>query len=421
MPDRTVAPTFKKLQRIQIPRVTSSRLQNGILLNYINAGTQPVCKIELIFLTGKVHEAKPGISYLTFKMLQEGTRSLSSFQIAEKIELTGSYLGIEPGIEHSTIELYFLKNKGSIVIPLLKELFFESTFPEEELKKVKQILSQNLKIELEKTSVVASRLFRKKLFGEMNPYGSFLEPDLISQITQEDLIDFYQTKITQVSLEIIASGLIDAEILELLEKNFGERRLNKMGTDNSFEILTDPSREFIEKKSSSQTSIRIGKFCAKKQDVDFHKLFITNEILGGYFGSRLMQNIRENKGLTYGIYSNIVTTLSNGYIVISADAKKELHDKVIEEVFEEIDLLTTKGVSEEELSTVRNYLFGEFLGDVNTPFNLADKFKSVHLHGLGYEFYDEYFEVLESITSQEIQETAQKYLDKSGMAVIGVG
>jgi predicted Zn-dependent peptidase len=194
-----------------------------------------------------------------------------------------------------------------------------------------------------------------------------------------------------------------------------------MGTDNSFEILTDPSREFIEKKSSSQTSIRIGKFCAKKQDVDFHKLFITNEILGGYFGSRLMQNIRENKGLTYGIYSNIVTTLSNGYVVIGADAKKELRDKVIEEVFEEIDLLTTKGVSEEELSTVRNYLFGEFLGDVNTPFNLVDKFKSVHLHGLGYEFYDKYFETLESITSREIQATAQKYLDKSRMVVIGVG
>lgn len=421
MPDRSVAPPIGQIQEIRIPRLSQTKLLNGIPLSYFNAGSQPVCKLEVIVNTGKWYENKPATSWLSFRMLQEGTRNLTAFEISEVLDETGSYFGTEPGMKFSSLNLYFLKSKAQQLIPLVANLLFDSSFPSKELDKQKQILIQNIKVDLKKTSVEASRLFRGKLFGNGHPYSSFAMPEHVEQITTSDINEFYQEKILQSDIRIIVSGLVDEEILKLIETHFGERAVNSLTSDIQYNAKPDLKKEFVQKANSTQTSIRMGKHCIHMDHPDYHKLYITNEILGGYFGSRLMQNIRETKGLTYGIYSHLNANRDVGYFAIGADANKELRDQVIEEVIKEVEILESDGVSEEELTTVKNYLQGEFLGEIDTPFKIASKFKAVYLNNLGYDFYEKYFETLNTINPLDVQEMVQKYLKTKDFVIVGVG
>src|SRR5690606_8798304 len=158
-----------------------------------------------------------------------------------------------------------------------------------------------------------------------------------------------------------------------------------------------------------------------KEHPDFVKLLVVNEILGGYFGSRLMKNIREDKGYTYGISSAMVPLKNKGYFIIGTDVNKENTGNTLQEIYKEIETLQNSLVSEEELNTVRSFMVGSFLSEINTPFALADKFKGVHLYGLDYDFYDAYLHTVNNITSIEIQNLAHQYLQKDTFSEVVVG
>ena len=150
-------------------------------------------------------------------------------------------------------------------------------------------------------------------------------------------------------------------------------------------------------------------------------MVIVNEILGGYFGSRLMRNIREDKGFTYGIRSGISNLKHAGFWSVSTEVKKQYRDQTINEIHKEIQLLKQTPVSEEELETVKNYMSGTFISAIDTPFALADKFKTIHYSGLDYDYYERYFQSINNITAERIQELSRKYLIKEQMTTVMVG
>jgi zinc protease len=422
LPDRTIAPEINPIDRFHLPKVETVSFSNGNKIHQFSLGSQPVVRIEWIFESGSRIEEKNGISFFTTKMLSEGTKIYSSPQIQEYLAQFGAFLEVQPGNDRINVTLYSLVKHLNTLIPFIKNLLTESTFPENELEKIKQIQSQNIQVNLEKTAYLAGIAYRELLFGKLHPYGKNLDEASIKNIFHNDLITFFQEHLLNKPCDIIISGGFDDSAVHLIENYFGKDSLSPIKIKSQLTQPNIPLRErLIEKEGSVQSSIRYGRLLFNHTHKDYFDAYILNEILGGYFGSRLMQNIREEKGYTYGIHSSIVNLHDGGYFAIGTDVKREFTKNTIEEIEKELQLLIDVPVSNNELSTVKSFMLGSFIGDIQTPFSVADKFKTIYFNRLGYEYYDQFFNRIKTITSAELQEVAARYFDPKEMSYVIAG
>lgn len=420
MLDRKKAPEFQKINAIHFQEPETRELDNQLPLYVIKAGKQPVLKLEIIVRAGSWHEEKKGTSLLTTKLLKEGTKSKSAREISYLIDKYGAFLELNPGLDYSIVSLYTLSKHLPALLPVVKEILLEPSFPETELLTLKNIKIQHIKVNKEKTNILASQEFRGAIFGAAHPYGKILQEDDLKAIAPSDIQQFYNNSY-QSKWELILSGEVREEDISLVNKSLGQHTLDHAISLYNYTLAEKAHNHITEKPKSLQSSIRIGKPFLDKGHPDYNKMLVVNEVLGGYFGSRLMKNIREDKGFTYGIQSNLVALKNAGYFVIGTDVKKENTSETIREIHHEISKLQETPVAGDELETVKNYMTGSFLGEINTAFALSDKFKMIHLHGLGYDYYQNYLETINSITAEEIQILSQKYLLSESLTEVVVG
>ncbi len=423
MLDRTLTPDFKKISSIPfIPQETIS-LDNGIPLHLIRAGEQEVFRLEIIFPRGSFYEKKTGVASFAYKMMSEGTLRHTTHEISEYVDQYGAFLEINAGLDRSTITLFALTKYFEKMLVLLKELVEEAVFPEKELDTLKNISIQNLKVNQQKNDFIASQKYKQTLFGESHPYGKTLAEEVINGISRDDLTAFYQENIQNQAVEFMLSGYFSNQETNLINQFFGQKKLidDKVSTPVFSFSQSLEKNIFIEQQESVQSSIRIGKLLFQRKHPDYFKLLLTNEIFGGYFGSRLMKNIREEKGYTYGIYSQISNLQEISYLTIATDVKKEFTLQTIEEIHKEVQKMRTELVPEEELDTVKNYLLGSLAGLFNTAFDLADRFKNIYFYDLGEDYYQNYLQKIQQITAEEVMATAKQYLDIENMLEVVVG
>ncbi len=418
--DRKIAPSIQPLKNFNLQKIEPSKLSNGIPVFTLNAGTLPVIRLEIIFQAGVRHEAINGASYFVSKMLQEGTRSHSAKEISEKIASLGAFLEVSHNVDRTIITFFCLTKTFEQLLPVVYEMLALPTFPEDQLENLKNIVQQSIKVNLEKNSYVAANLLKEQLYPNGHPYGKTLNLEDIPLITKGELERFFKHQYQFSKAEIVISGQVGSQELFLLNRYFGNEKF-ELGDTHEIPVtnLGRPQNKLIEKQQSVQSSIRIGKRLFTRSHPDYFKMVVANEILGGYFGSRLMKNIREDKGFTYGINSHMSSHQDEGYFVISTDVKKEFTSAAIDEILKEINILRTQPVPEDELHVVKNYMHGSFLGSINTPFSLADKFKTIHFAGLDYDYFDKYLQTLQNISANQILEISQKYLNDFVEVVVG--
>ena len=420
--DRTIAPAIKPIDRFHLPKVKTVSFSNANTLHKFALGTQPVVRVEWIFNTGSRIEQKIGTSFFTAKMLAEGTHILTAPQIQEFLAQYGAFLELNPGNERINITLFCLEKHLPVLIPFIKSLLTESIFPTDQLSKMKEQQIQGIQVNLEKTSYLAGVAFRELLFNNNHPYGKHLDVKTISELEQSDLVSFFNKEILNKNCDIILTGGFSKESVSLVQNEFGIAPLQAANVKNPLPAVTKPAREhIIEKEGSVQSSIRYGRILFNHSHADYFDAYILIEILGGYFGSRLMQNIREEKGYTYGIHASLVPMQEGGYFVIGTDVKREFTKNTIDEIEKELQLLIDVPVADLELETVKSYMLGSFVGDIQTPFSIADKYKTIYLNGLGYDYYDRFFARIQSITAAEIQATAKKYFLPGEMSYVVAG
>jgi predicted Zn-dependent peptidase len=292
------------------------------------------------------------------------------------------------------------------------------------LSNLKNITGQNLKINLTKTSYLASSKFKEVIFGSTHPYGRSLAEESLSQIKREDLLEFYQTCFTSNNCDIILSGNGSEDFFKIINESFGQSDWGNKSKPKDGTHLTPGDTiktTEIKKEGSVQSSIRMGRKLFTIKHPDYFKTHFLIEIFGGYFGSRLMKNIREEKGYTYGISSSLVCMQNEGYLVIGTDVKKEFTKDTVSEIYKEIDILKSEPVSHEELENVQNYLLGSFLNSLNTPFSLADKFKTIYFNQLNYDFYNTYVKSIKEISPADLMATANTYLKSEDMKEVIAG
>lgn len=420
MLNRTIAPAAGEIQKVDLQEAKTMRLSNGLDLHYLSSGQLPVIRIELIFKSGAYFEEENGQSFFAAKMLTEGTADLTSQQIASKFDYYGSFIEINPGLDHVNIVVYTLTKHLKPVLALMTEVLTNATFPDKELQIQKRIKNQSIKINLEKTSTVASRKIRELVFGAAHPYGRSLEIEDVEAISRSSLQDFLGARLFNDPTIIVSGGITEQDI-RVIDKALTVLPYLRMAkpliaaTENSADQL------LIEKKGALQSSIRLARKAIAKNHPDYFGLVVLNEVFGGYFGSRLMKNVREDKGYTYGIHSSLVHLIEDQMMVIGTDVNREYTRDTISQIMLEMEKLKQDLISEGELSSVKNYMLGSFLSSINTPFSLADKFKSIFFHGLDYAYYEDYVEGIKQITSTELRDLAGRYLKAEDFSTVIVG
>ena len=423
MLDRTISPDFHTITSINIPPVQVIMLSNGISLYIVNVGEQPVIKIEFSFEAGNWQEQQNGVSLFTAKMISEGTNQYSSSEISEYFDKFGSFIESGQGLDRANFIVYGLKKHLPSLLPMVQELLNETTFPENELETLKNIQLQTLQVNSEKTAFIANKTFRKKVFGDVHPYGNSMTEEAITNINQDVLIDFYKNYWKGKPYRIYLSGNIGEAEINMIEQYFGSQKISQSVDNQIVKNINIPKGEIIliEKGGAMQSSIRMGKQLMTRKHPDFFTMMLLNEVLGGYFGSRLMKNIREEKGLTYGISSNLALFGQAGYFVIGTDVKREFTQQTIDEIHKEIKILQTELIDKNELETVKNYMIGSFAGSLNTPFDITDRYKVIFSEGLPLNFYQNYIPTIQQVSDIQLLEAANKYLQSDSLFEIVVG
>ena len=419
MLDRTIAPPFNRSNTFELIQPEKEILKNGAEAYFVLGGTQEVSKVEIVFPSGRWAEKTPGVSYFTANLLSKGTRKKSSFEIAEMLDSYGAHLEIQPTFDHASISLYILNKNFQSAVDLLFEMLADSVLPESELELMKSIYLQNLKVNYEKTSYLASRELRRNLFGETHPYGREVdEPDLIA-INVQSVTQHYVEGFDRATLFV--SGRVSDKNVAFVNKTFGSLKNHNVQPNNFNGAPTVHGREVVYKEGSVQSSIRFGKKAMSRLHSDYVDALFLNHILGGYFGSRLMKNIREDKGLSYGISSSLHALKHDSYLAIGADVNRENLDIAFQEIANELKRLRTEKVDEEELDIARNHFIGNLQLEITTSFAHADKIKNIVLFNLPSGYYQQMIDRVNAITSEDLIRIANKYFAEDSFLEIAVG
>lgn len=412
MLDRTKAPDFQLIKSHRLPEINTKQLKNGITFHQLITKNQPILGFQIAFEAARCQENKTGEASFMAKMLLEGTKNNTGKQIADKISFYGASINIDSGNDFTIVSFYTLGKHLENLLPLLKEVLQEPTFPQSELDNLKNRSVQNLKIQEERTAYRATVKIKEVLFKEDHPYSKSATEESIKAIQRQDLVDFYENNIKSNSFEAYLIGDIDANAEKLITDFITSFKVDS--TKKEIELLQNPSNSvtkiYEEIEGSVQTSIRIGRLLFNENHPDYTAFKVLNMILGGYFGSRLMQNIREDKGYTYGVSSRDSAMKNGAYFVIGTDVKKEIYQDAVNEIYKEIEKLKNEPVSEEELENVKNYMSGNFLGSLSTAFAVMDKMQDIHLYNLDKDYYNDYVTKLRKVTIQDVQKMAQTYL-----------
>ncbi|XOV93229.1 MAG: M16 family metallopeptidase [Bacteroidota bacterium] len=419
MVDRSVAPAIHDIKHLKLPEFKKSILNNGVPLGLIPRKDHPVVMLNVVIPSGSQQEQIPGVTYFAAKMLSEGTSSLNSYQIASKIDFYGGHLEISPSPDYVSIKLYCARKFFPTLLPLVSEILHDSQFPEKEFDTLKQIRIQHIRQQLSKNNVVAGLQLRKCLFGTHHPYGRILEEKDVNVITHEAAFDYYRNGLLR-SPKIYLAGDVDDSEINQLEKEFS---IIKFLQDENDEMPapTTSDNVHIDKAESVQTSIRMGNLSIRRDHSDHFSLKVANELLGGYFGSRLMTNIREKKGLTYGIYSSLVHFNQQSFWQIGTDVLKEKKDEAVSEIIKEIKILQNTPPSVDELFTLKNYMMGKIASSFDTVLDAADLTKTLDLVGLDLDYWNTLFNTIDRIQSEDISAIAVKYFDTEKIRLVTVG
>lgn len=418
-PDRKTPPAFQGLTVPTLARPVTEFLSNGIEVSRFFSETQHLISAEFLFPASNLETRSRELDGLVFKMLTEGTRSKKAKEIADSISYWGASLECTHQPDFNIISISCLSRHFSKILNLLSEIWEEASFPEKEWNTLKETQLHQLEINLQKTSYRAGRLLRKTLYGSTWDYGYSLDPEVLSGFHPEVLRKRHQEIVKTGPALVLLAGNADAATLQQLYTWLG----NFERTQPVLRQLTSPlapvaaSIQWDSPEEAKQASLRMGQLCINSQHPDSALFSFALEIYGGYFGSRLMSNIREDKGWTYGIYAQRIGNVAQPYWTIGADVKGEVSMDAVNEIHKEARLLREEAVPEEELEIVRNYMLGQFLSSITNVYGLAEKYRAVWIQGTSFDRTEQNQKIIQSATAEDVLRMANLYLHTENMVV----
>ena len=419
MLDRTIAPKIRQLDDFSIARPEKRLMRNGMPLFTIQAGSEDVVRFDLVVRSGQLRQSQPLQAVFTNRMLREGTKRFPSAEIAEALDYYGAWLDLSVSVDCSFVTLYSLSKYFGKTLEIVASMVKEPVFPEKEFSVIRDIHKHQFMVNNQRVEVLSRKLLNRSLFGESHPLGRYAELDDYDSIDVERLKDYYRCNYSSGNCSAYLSGKVTPEAVRCIESHFGDAEWGSSFLSSGIPeipITTDSrKRVFAEKEDAMQSSLKIGGFTLDRKHPDYLKLRVLVTLFGGYFGSRLMSNIREEKGYTYGIGAGLVAYPGTGLLVISTETGNEYVEPVIKEVYHEMDRLREERVPEEELEMVRNYMLGDICRSYENPFSLSDAWIFIETANLDHDFYRRSLDAIRDTSPEDIRTLAQKYFRKENL------
>ena len=424
MLDRTLAPPVQPLARVPLPAAEVTTLPGGARLHVLANAAQPVVRLQAVLQAGKLAEPVPGLASLTARLLLEGTTTRTARQIADEVAFYGASLECDSGFDRATLTLYCLTRHLPTLLPLVLDVLTNPSFPAQELQQLQTRTIQNVRVERKKTSYLATERFNELLFGADTAYGRPFDEVAYQHLTAEQARDFHRAAWSLGRAELFLCGDVAAE-RDLVAQAFGQAAASAGAVLPTGPVLEPfapaSSPDHVTVAGSLQASIRLGRQWPAPTHPDTHRLKLLVNVLGGYFGSRLMRNIREDKGLTYGIYASVAPREYGTSLVIGTDVKGESADFAVREIEAELRKLQQEPIPAEELQTVKSYLLGKFANELSTVFEQCDKYKNLVFLGLPADYYEQFVQQTEAADAATLQQLAQQYLSPADLQTVVAG
>lgn len=422
--NRAQAPTIQNIEKLVFPKIETAKLDNGIPIYMVNDGTQEVVKLDCVFEAGKWYEEKNLVADITNRMLREGTQTRNAKDLADAFDFYGCNLESGVSFGNAGFQLYSLAKNFTQVLPLLHELLTQPLFPADELETILSNRKEKHLQNLAKNDYLANRLFLSSMWGQAHPYGRVTEASDFEHMKLADLQKFYKQYYNFNNCFFILSGKFNHSLLREINRIFGQERLTGEKADATLQHISSPHSQLIhhvEKADAVQTTVLVGNQSINKYHADYDKLTVLNTVFGGYFGSRLMTNIREEKGYTYGIYSALSSYQHGGVFEINTEVGKEVKDATLKEIAHEIEVVKNERVGYEELETVKNYMAGKILRSLDGPLKFADVLKGLVMYNRDTDYLQQYLHTIQSATANELQDLAIKHFNFDKMYQVTVG
>ena len=423
--NRTIPPSVRPMDGGGIVRPERRRMKNGMPLNIIQAGSQEVVRLDILVGCGQWHQTQALQAMFTNRMLREGTSSMTSAQIAEKLDYYGAWLELSSSANYGFITLYSLNKHFPHTLAIIADMLMNPVFPEKELDVVVETNKQQFLVNRTRVEVIARKQLYRSLFGERHPFGQFAQEADYGRITSDVLRAFYRKYYHSGNCSVYVSGRVTPAIIRCIEESLGDASWGNICPVPALEWIapcrTTEKQVFVEKADALQSSLKMGCFMMDRKHPDFLKARVMVTLFGGYFGSRLMSNIREDKGYTYGIGAGIVNCPGSGVLVITTEADNRNVRPIITEVYREMDRLCNELPAQEEMDMVRNYMLGDWCRSYEGPFSLSDAWIYTETAGLDDDFFARSLDAIRGATGEEICTLAQRYLCKENIIEVVAG
>lgn len=421
-------PKIHNIEHISFPNPEEITLKNNIKLFGFNGAKNDILRIDLLFNSGRWTEPAKLIAEATAKLFKSGTASLSSFELNEKIDFYGTTIKSTAGYNTFNVSLYCMNRFLEPSLQLLKTCLTDIVFPQHEIEVFQKNSISKLKVSQEKNDYLADVAFKNAVYGKEHPYGYETTEAAIINISQELLLQFYHQDIQPKNCTVFIAGKYGDNELKLIDEYIGQwSSTNSQWLIDDRKIIdhqpaaSDKKDIRIKKPNSVQASIVIGKEFFNRHNEDYASFVLLNTIFGGYFGSRLMSNIREEKGLTYGIYSSLAALKNNGVFSIQTDTNLENLDVCLREIYFEMERLQNELIPQDEITLAKNYLLGKFLARTDGAFNQIEVYKSYFIENIAINKFQDIVETIKATDALSLQRLAQKYLLKDSMFEVVVG
>ncbi|HUJ30174.1 MAG TPA: pitrilysin family protein [Candidatus Acidoferrum sp.] len=425
-PTPAVPPALTAERPVAWPKRTVRTLANGLQVVLAESRAFPKISAHLFFCSGNAvvaHNA-PGLAEITASVVRTGTASRTSRRIEEDLRRMGADLGTQAGADSSAIAASGLAEFSSGLLDLVADLSRNASFPEGEFERERRQKLEELKVERTSPGFLVNERFRRVLFGE-HPYAIVAPTEAqVAAYRREQLEDFYRRNYAPANALLIVVGDFSSEsMLADIGKSFGSWKAPQPEAPRFPEPPKHSGRRvrLVHMPGTVQTQVLLGNLAITRHDPDWYRSVLANAIFGGAFHSRLVVNIREQKGYTYSPGSGINALRQYGYFTVRAAVRNGVVAATLTEMFYEMDRMRSLPVTAEELESARNYLTGVFSLGVATQAGLLTQLSTVYLDRLPEDYLETYREKVRALTADDVLAAARRHFDSANAQIVVVG
>jgi zinc protease len=421
MTERHIAPEIQPIERIDLLQHKQIKHPSGLLFTFLNDNEFDVVKIELVFKVGSKHEEKSLLAQFTNTLIFEGTETLSSEEIAEKFEFYGAQVKTNISSDRSSVSLICLKDHLTSLLPFFLDVIFSANYPRHEIELYAKRKKQDFLLSTKKVAFLAGEQLNKALFSGTH-YHMKMDQNSFEDVNREEVLEFYNNHYKNNAFDVFSSGNINEQATEFIMAACSKYASSSKDKKTFKPIIQNNAEEInLSVIKGTQSCVKFGKIL----DVgfasdDFFALKFINTLFGGYFGSRLMQNIREDKGYTYGIGSSFLTLEDAKYFVVSTEVDNSYVQPTLNEINKEFDKICEEEVSQNELELVKNYIKGSLLKANDGVFLTMENLKHFHYFNTNLEYFNAYFSFIDKVDAQKVKAIAKQYLQKNTFTTVVV-